>query len=275
MDEEITLLNFMQKEYEKRSLCVLFQVSASERLFARIFQKRAGVAFKASELGALDGAAAETLYVSFRRQFDNLRKLCVRVALARLEAWLAGRLLKTIPGANVLANVAAVEPALSIFCNFTWNRRSAQLNRRVRDATVRVNDVRLDDCIGRAGFDAERASSAMVLHLLRVAIRLKAQEQFPEEDPGAVGARDEVRVLAYPAKPCARGPGFVHQGLNVHANFSFRFRPSLLNPREQGFQLVAHHVVIIITPGVTRNFSGRALAHVLVRRVIVERDRDD
>src|SRR5205085_489912 len=145
------------------------------------------------------------------------------VAGARLETRLVGRLLEAVPGANVLADVAAVEPAFEVARNFVGQLRLAQFDCGVRDAARGVEQVRLDDCAGRARLDAKRARAAVVFDARVVRLQLDVEDEFAEEDPRAVFARDEVRVLAYPAQARALGPDLVHRGLRVNANLAARF----------------------------------------------------
>ena len=63
-------------------------------------------------------------------------------------------------------------------------------------------------------------------------------------------------MLAHPAKARAHGPGFVHHWLNINAYLTFGFRPFLFDPIEQRAQFVAQHFVIIVAPGVARDFAG-------------------
>ena len=115
----------------------------------------------------------------------------------------------------------------------------------------------------------------MVFRLNVVVFEFEIDEEFAEEDPRAEFARDQVRVLADPAKPCAHSPSLVHQRLNVNARLAFRGGTFGFDPREQFFEFAADDIVIIVAPGVTGNFAVRGVVRVLVRRDVVERDHDD
>src|SRR5436305_6693922 len=119
--------------------CGLFVGVACE---ASVFDEREGVAAQARELGALDGAASEALDVSLVGERGDLFEVWSDVAVARLEPRLAGRPLEAVPGADVLADVAAVAPALQVFGDPARQLRRAQLNRRVGDASRRNDYVR-------------------------------------------------------------------------------------------------------------------------------------
>src|SRR5215218_1380941 len=81
---------------------------------AIVFHQRARVALDAGEFGAFDGAAAEAFDVGFVGQVDNVRERGRDAVGAGLEARLFGGLLEAVPGAHVLARVAAVEPAFEV-----------------------------------------------------------------------------------------------------------------------------------------------------------------
>src|SRR5262245_21806058 len=100
-------------------------------------------------------------------------------------------------------------------------------------------------------------------------------------------------MFADPAQTGAYGPGLVHHRRAVYANFPFDLSFSLSNPFEQRFQLVAQNIVIIVSPGVTRNLADIRLADIhpagiwladiwrahtligaLIGPEIIERDRD-
>ena len=93
----------------------------------------------------------------------------------------------------------------------------------MRDAERGVHDVGLDYRARGACFDAERACAAVVFDARRVVFEFHVQDKLAEEDPRAVLASDEVRVLAYPTEPRAHGPSLVHRGLRVHADLALSF----------------------------------------------------
>src|SRR3954471_7333948 len=96
------------------------------------FEEGAGVALEAGELGALDGALAKARGVIFLRHLKQLGKIGVNISLARLESLFIRRLLEAIPGAHVLADVAAVKPALHLRGYVGRQLLRAKLNRRIR-----------------------------------------------------------------------------------------------------------------------------------------------
>jgi hypothetical protein len=108
-----------------------------------------------------------------------------------------------------------------------------------------------------------------------VVLEFEIEQEFADEDPRAVFARDQIRVLADPAKPRSDSPSLVHQRLNVHAGFALCGGTFIFNPREQFFEFAADDIVIIVAPRVARDFTVRRVCVVCVRREIVEREDDD
>ena len=86
-----------------------------------------------------------------------------------------------VPGADILACVASVDPAFESPRHIPRNRPTV-FDRKVGKAEVRINNVRFDDRTGRARLDAERARAAPVLGR-DVGIEVERREDFSEEDP--------------------------------------------------------------------------------------------
>src|SRR5205085_4765495 len=125
-------------------------------LCRRMLAERARVAFKPCEFSAFDGAATKARGVKVGCEREDVVEFGGDAIRARLKASLIGRLLETIPRADVLTDVATVEPAVEIGGDLCGHFFGAQFDGRVRDATVRVQDVRLGDRLCRAGVNAER-----------------------------------------------------------------------------------------------------------------------
>src|SRR5215213_5723401 len=147
------------------SLVALFRFGHSHQ--------RSRVASEARELGALDGAEEEAFDVGGVGQVDDVFERGRDVAGAGLEARLVRGLLEAVPGAHVLAGVAAVEPAFEVGCDRGGKLGVAKLYGRVRDAERGVHDVGLDYRGRRAGFEAERAGAAVVFDALGVVRQLR------------------------------------------------------------------------------------------------------
>src|SRR5215213_3064186 len=94
----------------------------------------ARVALEPGQLRALHRTAAITCGITFRRKLKNLVKLNLDISLTWLKSRLTRRLLKPIPRANVLADIATIQPTRQIHLRGQFRR--AQLDRRVRNALV-------------------------------------------------------------------------------------------------------------------------------------------
>ena len=82
---------------------------------------------------------------------------------ARAKSWFFVGLGFAVPGADLLANVAAKNPGVQGVGHFT-RKRSVQLNGSMADAAAAINNHWSNDGLGRAGVDAARAAPAMVRH---------------------------------------------------------------------------------------------------------------
>src|SRR5215470_10946533 len=103
------------------------------------------------------------------------------------------------PGADVLADVAAEDPALQIRPDRLWQFGFAQFDSAVRNASRGVELIRLDDSLRRAGVNAGPALAAMIRFNERVVIEFYRKQQFPQKDPRAELFSDQVRVFADPS----------------------------------------------------------------------------
>ena len=107
-----------------------------------------------------------------------------------------------VPGAHVLADVAAVERGADR--GAVLDGDLARRLRPVREAAGGVERARLVERPGRARVDAERAGAAVGAERRR-RLELHVRDERPEHDPGAVSLRDQERVLAVEADSGSEG----------------------------------------------------------------------
>src|SRR5437868_10787369 len=96
----------------------------------------------------------------------------------------------------------------------------------------------------------------MIAFDIIVVIKFYRKQQLAEKNPRAIFARDEVSVLADPAQARARRPDLIHHRRRIHANLAFDIWHALSDPIEQRLEFIAQDIVIIIAPGVTRDFAS-------------------
>src|SRR5258705_13757107 len=108
-----------------------------------------------------------------------------------------------IPRTDVLANIAAEDMLPHGFAQLCRNR-ATQLNRQIRDAASRVENVGLDNGGGRARIDAQAAiptkisrRSAGRAERLR---QIERRYDYPKEKPRTRFFVDETRVLRQPSE---------------------------------------------------------------------------
>jgi hypothetical protein len=140
----------------------LFFARGGGALIAASFSKRARVSLQSGEFCSFDGAAAEPRDIRFMIHCDHFSKRQRRLSISRFKARLIGRFFEAIPRADVLADVATVKPTAQIARDLLGDLCGAEFDRRIRDASVRIDYARFDDRPGRTGFQAERAGAAVI-----------------------------------------------------------------------------------------------------------------
>src|SRR5215212_10383039 len=220
------------------------------------------------KLRSLHRTAAKTCRISFRREFEYLSEFRIHISCSRRESWLSGVFFKPIPRTNILTDVAAVQPTSQI--HFSGQLRRTQFDRRVRNALVRIDYVRLSNRMGGAGVDAKRTRTAVVFNAIGIVIKFEIQNQLADKYPGAMLRSYDVRVFTEPAQSCAHRPGLVHHRLNINTNLSFRLWILLADPRKQRREFCLHDIVIVVSPGIAGDFAGCRGLLMLVRCKVVK-----
>ena len=115
--------------------------------------------------------------------------------------------------ADVLADVAAEDERAHGLPELDGDA-PAVLDGLVGDAAGRVEAEGLDDGVGRAGLDAQRAGAAL-LDRGRVGLERERRDDGREKVKGAVDGIDRAGVLADPADARSLGPGALENGPRV------------------------------------------------------------
>src|SRR5258706_4846427 len=186
-------------------------------------------------------------------QFQDFSERCVDISRARTERRFIRDRRDLVPGTDVLANIAAVKPAFQFRGDLLIHFRRARFNRRVRNALSRIHYVWLYDSAGWTGIKTEGARTTLVGDFFVRVFKIQIQQQLADENPRAILARDQIRVLAHPTQPGANGPGLIHHWLDVDANFAGSLRPLFFNPGQELAQLIADDFMIVVTPGIARD----------------------
>ena len=174
-----------------------------EGRIAGIADRDHDVADEAVTSGALDRRIAKQVaeggIVETRQVFETRRGQFgagVKLRLARHGC-------KAVPWAHREAIVAAIDAIAHRHAEFARNV-SLVLDGEIGNAAPRIDFVRCGEGLRRADVEAAAAGTAMIRFGL-VGLDLERGEDRAEEQPGAEFARDEIGVLALPAK--ARGGG--------------------------------------------------------------------
>ncbi len=169
---------------------------------------------------------------------------------------------RQVPGANVLADVAAVDVISDVAPRRLWNR-SLELDRQIRETPGRVHHVRFDQRAGRAGVETARARPALVERRL-IRRQRQAGDQHRQEHPRSELVVDDARVLADPANPGVLRIDALLDGSGVDVGASLEVAAGArAQPREQRLQPLFDDDVIVVAPGVAGNRRPARLARLV------------
>ena len=229
----------------------------------------AGIAFPHFEFGAAEGAAAgEDVPFLFVPREDGLEvDLRCGGGGGAKSGWGGGQGF-AVEGADFLADVAAddvagVADGLVVF----GGDLAAVFEGFVADAAGGVDAVGGDGISG-AGFDAAAAGAAVVAEG-GVGREVEVQEEFAQEEPGAVARVDEEGVFAGPAEAGTGGEFAFEDGAGVAVGADFQAGRFVRTPAPTGggfeggadfsFELAEFcfdDFVVVAAPGVAGNFAG-------------------
>jgi len=174
-----------------------------------------GIASPLVRLDAAEGGGGGALLPVFFVKTGEVTEFGVYVPRIRFEAGFVGGLGEAlVPGADVLADVAACDPALEVLSDRVGDLLSLALDGVISDAAVGVDDEGLGDRVGRTGINTAATATAVVGMGL-VGGEGQVGDEFAEEDPGAVVAGDEVAIFGDPAQARSLGPELVLDGAGI------------------------------------------------------------
>jgi hypothetical protein len=186
---------------------------------------------------------------------------------ARLKRGECGDGRFAIPGANVLANVAAnyviADPGTQIFGN-----RGTKFDGEIRNAAARIQDVRLSEGLGRAGVETESAGTTAVgggRFIARERGRqIESGDDDAEEKPRTNLLIDEAGIFCQPAQAGIFGGDTFDDGASVGVGAGGeRFRPLSVHCGDEGVEFLPENFVIVVAPGVTGNPTARGIPFIL------------
>ena len=243
---------------------------------SRISDGQADRPQKSAVLGPPDGAEAETrrkLGFGEAGAFCQLRSQRVG---RRLERGFGGGRCLDVIRADIQTVIAAENTVPQFAAEFIGDRiaGTGQFNGEVGNAAAGIDDVRFSDSARGTGADAQPTRFAEIDGRL-IGIQLQCRENFAQQQPGAEAGRDEIGMFADPAQPGLLRPCFFHDGPGVDVPARLSLWSQLTNARGQLFEPRAHHVMIILPPGIP---CDSTMARCFIRlsiRVVILPDRDD
>ena len=231
---------------------------------------------KSAMRGSPNGAMAETcrkLRVGEAGVFRQLRSQRVG---RRLERGFGGGRGLYVIWADIETVIAAENTVPQFAAEFIRDRiaGTGQFNGEVGNAAAGIDDVRLSDRTRGTGAHAQRTGFTEIDGRL-IGIQLHGRENFSQQQPGAEAGRDEIGMFADPAQSGLLRPRFFHDGAGVDVPARVSLRGQLTNARGQLFEPRAHHVMIILSPGIPRDSTMARRFIGLSIRVVILPDGND
>ncbi len=188
-------------------------------------------------------------------------------SFTRLKFGLIGRGSFAVPGADVLADVAAKDLVSHALAQFFGNG-AALFDGEIRDAFVGVELVGRDNRVGRAGFDAASAGPAAVGRG-KIWREFERGDDHAEKKPRANLLIDDAGVLADPAHAGVLGIDALDDRAGVDVGAGFNDSIHRVSDADS-LSLVFHFaqpaqdriVIILAAPGVAGNPSMAGIVDV-------------
>ena len=217
-------------------------------------QHQCGIAHEAGAFGSCQGRSLEPgfpLVGTHRQPFDQVGIGPFRRAV---EVWFTTGRGLAVPGAYVLADIAPEDPAIERG-GLVVGEHAAVLDRPVADAPARVELIRADEGLSRAGLEAARAGSAVVDLMRGVIGQLGVDQSAPRNVK--LPRRRLMSIVFLPIQPI---PASRAKSRSSNGAVSTTARPRIpgafdAKPRQQGLQLVPQDPMVITPSRVSRDLS--------------------
>jgi hypothetical protein len=169
----------------------LWKVSTGDT--SKVLDRNLDVPEKAAMLGTSEGTPAEGGGKRSFTQLGQRGQMRGQCQGRGLESRFGGGCSLRIVGANVQAVVAAKDSVTQLGSQFLgdfilWPMK---LDGQIGDALVGVHYIRLCDCTGWAGLEAQHAGPAEIGAWF-IWLQVDRGEDLSQEQPGAVSGRDQV-----------------------------------------------------------------------------------
>ena len=148
-----------------------------------------------------------------------------------------------VPRAHGKAIVTAIDAIAEGFAKLLRDR-PLMLDREIGDAPPRIELIGLGKGIGGAGILACPAISAAI-RVDRIGRKLQRGINRPQEHPAAVGAADEIGVLALPPDPRRLAQRLFHHRGGVDEHLELACGRTRDQPPGQRLQRLLYHVMVI------------------------------
>jgi hypothetical protein len=123
-----------------------------------------------------------------------------------------------VPGADLLADVAAGDPRAKGISDLIWELRISIFDGVKRDASAGIDDERFGDGICRTGIHAGFAATAKASGWF-IRFKIQGGDQMADHHPRPPLAVDDVAVFTDPAQTGFLRPGFVQQRCGINTSF--------------------------------------------------------
>ena len=123
-----------------------------------------------------------------------------------------------VPGADLLADVAAGDPRAKGISDLTWKFSVSIFDGVKSDASAGIDDERFGDGVCRTGIHTSSAATAETSGRF-IGFEIQGGEQMANHHPRPPLAVDEVAVFTDPAQTGFLRPGLVQQRCGIHTSF--------------------------------------------------------
>ncbi len=177
---------------------------------------------------------------------------------------------KSVPGANVLAYIAAKDPVIKMAL---IRRRDLifEFNGKIGNTLAPIHHIGLYYGLCGAGIYAG-GTTAAVVHNGMVVGQVQVYDEFGNKVKRPELLGEQIAVLPYPAKATPGRPHFIKHRRRIYKNTAMDLPYRFVNESQQGFKFFPDDIVIVLAIGVFGYFI--AIRALLFFRVVIVEKRD-
>ena len=165
----------------------------------RISHRHTDITEQTAALGALDSRALETLFELLTCHAGEIFQARVYLGRMRLRVWACSVVSFAIPGTDVLANITPKDVVASWRTEIRRNS-AFELDRQIRDTTLRIQGVGLQNRLRRTSLQAAGTCPAMV-ERRTVVFQRDGRMSSPSSTQETEPSIQQAGIFTNPAEP--------------------------------------------------------------------------